>query len=89
MAKKLLDNICSRFFNGVRRHAAIDLGLKETAYSHFVTHRPVKDWMLVHIRRRYGKHHGIYNGLSDTEILNYLEEEYSSNKLKEILDEYK
>lgn len=88
MAKNLLDKICQKFHNNVKKEAAQNIGVKQACYQHYVNGRPVKDWMIINIRRLYGRKTN-NNGLTDTEILDELEKDYSINKLKEIIDVYK
>lgn len=88
MAQKLLRKICSRFHNNVKKETATHIGVKQSCYQHFDKGRAIKDWMVVQIRRLYGRKHN-NNGLTDTEILDELEKDYPPKKLKEILSEYK
>ena len=87
MATALLDNISKRFFKGVKAHTAEGLGVKTSCFQHFTNGRPIKDWMLVHIRRQFGTSKN-KNGLTDKQILDLLEQEYPEDKLKVILNEY-
>lgn len=85
MATTLLAEISKKFFKGVKLHTAEGLGIKQNRFQHFTKGRPIKDWMIVHIRRKYGaKNHRA--GLTDKQILDLLEQDYPDKVLKEILE---
>lgn len=87
MAKVLLDKIRKTYFKGVKRHAAADLSMKPACYQNFTSGRPTKDWMIAIIRKKYGKANMV-GGLTDTQILDALCEEYTDKKLADIMKGY-
>lgn len=86
MASILLTEISKKFFKGVKSHAAKGLDIKPTRLQNFVSGRPVKDWMIVHIRRKYGVK-SKRSGLTDTQILDLLDKEYPEELLIRLLNE--
>lgn len=88
MAKKLLNDICTRFHKGVKKRAGENIGFKETALQHFLRGRPVKDFVIIHLRHLYGRAHN-NNGYTDTELLDLLEEDYDAKTLAELMGRYR
>lgn len=88
MAQTLLERICEKFHNGVKKHTGANIGFKETAIQHFFKGRPIKDFVLVRIRQLYGTKYNP-NGYTDTQLLDLLEEEYDEKTLNNLMSKYK
>lgn len=65
------------FFDGVKADAAEGLGFSPSNYSHYAyLNRRLREDHLVHIRKTFGKAHGVLGGLTDSQILDALEERW-------------
>lgn len=88
MAAKLLNTLTRKFHNGVKKRAAETIGFKVAAFQHFLNGRPVRDFVIIHLRHLYGRAYN-NNGITDTELLDLLEEDYSEQNLKKLMGRYK
>ena len=88
MARHLLNSLTKKFHRGVKKDAGMELGFKQSALQHFIGGRPVKDFVIVLIRRLYGKKYN-NNGYSDSQILDLLEKDYDEKELERLMGRYK
>ena len=84
---KLLKLLEKKFHEGVRKAVAAQLGFKIARYGNYVKlRRYMREWHIVLIRRKYGAKYR-RNGLTDTQILDALEQVYDAETLEELMND--